>query len=81
MWCRPGRTRGSARHVERQRNISFFEAFSIWRSFAYAQDDGTDFLCSNDKESNNKNLRGSSPLNMKNNLSIQLKMFSPLNNQ
>jgi hypothetical protein len=50
-----GKTRGAigfARHVERQRNISFFEAFSIWRSFAYAQDDGTDFLCSNDKESN-----------------------------
>jgi hypothetical protein len=41
---------GFARHVERQRNISFFEAFSIGRSFAYAQDDDPYFLCSNDKE-------------------------------
>jgi hypothetical protein len=67
------------RHVERQRNISFFEAFSMRRSFAFAQDDDNEmcgagkaeraersglprfffgyFLCSNDKESDNKILK------------------------
>jgi len=60
VWRLQGRTRGaigSARHVERQRNISFFEAFSLKRSFAYAQDDAPYFLCSDDKESNHKTLR------------------------
>jgi hypothetical protein len=36
------------RHVERQRNISFLEAFSILRSFAYAQDDATE-MCGTGK--------------------------------
>ena len=62
-------------------DISFFEAFSMRRSFAFAQDDDNEmcgagkaeraersglprfffgyFLCSNDKESNNKTLRTS----------------------
>jgi hypothetical protein len=30
------------RHVERQRNISLIESFSIRRSFAYAQNDATE---------------------------------------